>query len=120
MPRFSNINVIQISPKIKLILPNRHKNSERRWGLRLQTRVTVLFFSIQLRSQGAGAIVLPIGLKSMQNNTFLVLLRPIFAPKMKTAPPTGLGSRSCEGLALIWTKKVEFFFWSAPKVGQEK
>ena len=31
----------------------------------------------------------------------LVLLRPIFAPKMKTAPPTGLGSRSCEGLAVM-------------------
>ena len=29
----------------------------------------------------------PIGLKSMQNTTFLVLLRPIFAPKMKKAPP---------------------------------
>ena len=27
-----------------------------------------------------------IGLKSMQNSTFLVLLRLIFAPKMKTAP----------------------------------
>ena len=41
---------------------------------------------------------------------FFVLLRPIFAPKMKTAPPTGLGSRSCEGLPVIWTRKVEFFF----------
>ena len=41
---------------------------------------------------------------------FLVLLRPIFAPKMKTAPLTGLGSRSCEGLPVIWTRKVEFFF----------
>ena len=28
----------------------------------------------------------PIGLKSMQNHTFLELLRPIFAQKMKTAP----------------------------------
>ena len=46
----------------------------------------------------------------MQNSTFLVLLRPIFAPKMKTAPPTGMGSRSCEGLLVIWTRKVEFFF----------
>ena len=52
----------------------------------------------------------PIGLKSMQNSTFLVLQRPIFAPKLKTAlPPTGLGSRSCEGLAVIWTRIVEFF-----------
>ena len=45
---------------------------------------------------------------------------PIFAPKMKTALPTGMGSRSCEELPVIWTRKVEFFFWSAPKVGQEK
>ena len=28
----------------------------------------------------------PIGLKSMQNSTFLVILRPISAPRMKTAP----------------------------------
>ena len=56
----------------------------------------------------------------MQNSECLVLLRPIFAPKMKTAPPTGLGSRSCERLAVIWTRHVEFFvFWSSPKVGQE-
>ena len=49
----------------------------------------------------------------MQNSTFLVLLRPIFAPKLKTAPPTGLGSRSCEGLPVIWTRKVKFFFSGA-------
>ena len=47
---------------------------------------------------------------SMQNTTFLVLLRPIFAPKMNTAPPMGLASGSCEGLAVIWTRKVELFF----------
>ena len=46
----------------------------------------------------------------MQNSTFLVLLRPSFAPKMKTVPPTGMGSRSCEELPVIWTRKVEFFF----------
>ena len=46
----------------------------------------------------------------MQNTTFLVLLRPIFAPKMNTAPlQRDLGSRSCEGLAVIWTRIVEFF-----------
>ena len=28
-----------------------------------------------------------IGLKSMQNTTFLVLLRPIFVTKLKIAPP---------------------------------
>ena len=45
----------------------------------------------------------------MQNSTFLVLLRPIFAPKIKTPPPTRLGSGSCEGLAIIWTRIMEFF-----------
>ena len=29
---------------------------------------------------------------------------------MKTASLTGMGSRSCEGLPVIWTRKVEFFF----------
>ena len=45
----------------------------------------------------------------MQNSTFFVLLRPIFAPKMKTAPPKGFGSRSCEGFAVVWTRIEEFF-----------
>ena len=45
----------------------------------------------------------PIGLKSMQNRTFSVLLRPIFAQEMKTAPPPpeGIWCRSCEGVAVI-------------------
>ena len=45
----------------------------------------------------------------MQNSTFLVLLRPIFAPKLKTPPRKRFGSRSCEGHAVIWTRIVEFF-----------
>ena len=45
----------------------------------------------------------------MQNSRFLVFLRPIFAPKLKTASPKGFGSRSCEELAVVWTKIVEFF-----------
>ena len=71
----------------------------------------------------------------MQISTFFVLLRPIFAPKMKTAPPKGFGSQSCEGLAVVWTKIVEisvsrahaqsgrpFFslFWRSPVFGQKK
>ena len=32
---------------------------------------------------------------------------------MKTAPPTGSESRSCEGLAVVWTRKVECFFAGA-------
>ena len=42
---------------------------------------------------GGGRDSPPIGLKSMQNSTFFVVLRPIFAPKVETALPTGLGSR---------------------------
>ena len=38
-------------------------------------------------ARGAGGLEPPIGLKSMQNTTFLVLLGPIFALKMKIAPP---------------------------------
>ena len=61
-------------------------------------------------SVARGARAPPLDLKSMQNSPFLVLLRPIFAPKMKTAlPPSGFRSRSCEGLAVIWTSLVEFF-----------
>ena len=49
----------------------------------------------------------------MQNVTFLVFLRPIFARKLKTAPtPMGLASRSCKGLAVVWARKVEFFFFA--------
>ena len=36
---------------------------------------------------GAGGLEPPIGLWNMQNRTFLVLLRPIFGEKLKTAPP---------------------------------
>ena len=73
--------------------------------------------SAYFSSVGRGAIsLLPIGLKSMQNSTFLVVLRPIFAPKMKTASLTEMGSRSCEGLPVIWTRKVEFFSGAHPKL----
>ena len=40
----------------------------------------------------------------MQNRTFLVLLRPIFAQKMKTGPPPkGCGD---EGVAVIWAEEA--------------
>ena len=52
-------------------------------------------------ASGGGGSSPPIGLKSMQNSTIFVLLKPIFAPKMKTAPPKGFGSRSCEELAVV-------------------
>ena len=33
-----------------------------------------------------------------------------FCSKNENSPSTGLGSKSCEGLVVIWTRKVEFFF----------
>ena len=45
------------------------------------------------------------------NTSFLVLLRPIFAPLMKIAPPMELAIRSCEGPAVVWTRIVNFFFF---------
>ena len=61
----------------------------------------------------------PIGLKSMQNTTFLDAFEADFCSKNENSPPMGLASRSCEGLAVTWTRKVEFFFWTAIKVGRE-
>ena len=72
----------------------------------------------------------------MQNRTFLVLLRPIFGEKLKTAPPKEIGCRSCEAdvdirpekafeCPLLAKKSVlisvkPFFFWRSPDFGAEK
>ena len=59
----------------------------------------------------------PIGLWSMQNRTFLVLLRPIFGEKLKTAPPPKeIGCRSCEVHVVIWPEKAFEFPISAKKL----
>ena len=42
----------------------------------------------------------------MLNRTFLVLLRPIFGEKMKTAPPKEIGCRSCELDVVIRPEKA--------------
>ena len=47
---------------------------------------------------GGGGLEPPIGLKSTQIRTFLVLLRPIFAQKMKTAFPKGFGEEAVKDL----------------------
>ena len=57
----------------------------------MQQDQTALEFSSVARGGGGG--LEPIGLKSMQNRTFLVLLQLIFAQKMKTAPPKGFGEK---------------------------
>ena len=75
-----------------------------------------LFCSMQKSSSVARGGLYPyISLKSMQNSTFLVLLRPIFAPKRKTAPQRDRGAEIVKDLLLFGPEK-----WSAPKVGQEK
>ena len=69
----------------------------------------------------------------MQNSTFLVLLRPIFAPKMKTAPSKGIWKpkvwKTCCHLdqnsgvfgpgAHPKSLKTFFFFWSLPNFGRK-
>ena len=65
---------------------------------------------------GGGGSSPPIGLKNMQNRTFLVLLRPIFAQKMKTGPsPKEFGCRSCKGVAVIRPEEPCEFPISAEK-----
>ena len=75
----------------------------------------------------------------MQNRTFLVLLRPIFGEKLKTAPLKEIGCRSCEVHDVIRPEKAfEFpilaeksvsisvktlflvFFWRSPVFGLKK
>ena len=59
---------------------------------------------------GGGGYSFPIRLKSMQSSTFLVLLRPIFAPKLKTAPLKGIGRAE---VAKYLQQSGVFFFWSS-------
>ena len=54
----------------------------------------------------------------MQNRTFLVLLKPIFGEKMKTAPPPKeSGCRSCEEDVMIRPEKAFDFPILAEKSG---
>ena len=49
-----------------------------------------------------------------------MFMRPIFAPKMKTAPQWDWGAEVVKDLLLFGPEKRSLFFWSSPKVGQEK
>ena len=87
------------------------------------------------QQRSRGGLEPPIGMKSMQNLTFLVLLRPIFAQKMKTAPPEGIWCRSCKGFVVIRPEEPfefpisaeksvsisvkTFFFWRSPVFGRK-
>ena len=54
------------------------------------------------------------------NSPFLVLLRLIFAPKMKTAPPQrDLGAEVVKDLPLFGPEKRSFLIWSTSKLGED-
>ena len=55
----------------------------------------------------------------MQNTTLLVLLRPIFVPKMKTVPQWNWRADAVQDLPLFGPEKWIFFCWISPKVGQK-
>ena len=70
-----------------------------------------LVWSSSVARGGGGrgrARAFPIGLWSMESLTFLVLLRPIFGEKLKTAPPPPkeIGCRSCEVHVVIRSEKA--------------
>ena len=74
----------------------------------------------------------------MQNRTFLVLLKPIFGERLKTAPPKEIGCWSCEVQVVIRPEKASefrisveksvsisvktffFLFWRPPVFGRKK
>ena len=87
------------------------------------------------RGGGRGGGLSPsIGLLSTQNRTFLLLFRPIFGEKLKTAPPKEIGCRSREVDVVIRCEKVfeyamlaeksdsisAFFFWRPPVFERKK
>ena len=79
---------------------------------------------------GGGLEPPPIGLWTMQNRTFLVLLRPIFCEKLKIAPPIGKQPPLKRLNFRIWPKNLTkfrwrsffffFFFWRPPHFGRKK
>ena len=70
-------------------------------------------------AKGGGGLKSPIGLKSIKNTTFLMLLRPIVAPKMKTALLWGWRAEVEKDLLLIGPEKWSFYFCTSPKVARE-
>ena len=93
--------------QLTMLLPGRIYIALGPWHFRNYCNIILPNSSVS--SGGRGELEPAIGPKSTQNSTFLVLLRPIFAAKTKTAPSSAFGSRSCEVLAVIWIRIVEFF-----------
>ena len=52
----------------------------------------------------------------MQNCTFLLLFRPIFGEKLKTAPPKEIGCRSCEVDVVMRCDKASEYWILAEKL----
>ena len=63
-----------------------------------------------LTSSVARGVPAPIGLKSMQNTTFFVLLRPIFAPIIKIVPPNGIGDQKLRRTCYDMKQTTAVFF----------
>ena len=61
--------------------------------------------------RGGGARAPPIGLWSMQNRPFLVLLRPIFCEKIENSPPIGKQPPLKRLNFRIWPKNQSQFRW---------
>ena len=89
------------------------------------------YFVLQLSSVArggggaGGARASPIGLWSMQNRMFFVLLRPIFWEKWKIGPPIRKQPPLKRLNLRSWTKNQSRyrwrpFFWRPPKFGREK
>ena len=66
------------------------------------------------RGGAGGGSSSPIGLWSMQNRTFLVLLRPIFCEKLKIAPPPHRKTAPLQRLNFRFWPKNQFQFRRRP------
>ena len=69
------------------------------------------------RGKGAGGP--HIRLKSMLNSTFLVLLRPVFAAKMETARPNGIGKQKLGRTRRYLDQNSGVLLFLSPKVGED-
>ena len=78
--------------------------------------------SVASQRGGGGGIETPTGLKSLQNTTFLGAFEANLCSKNENSPPPRWNWRAevVKDLQLFGLEKWSFFFfWTAPKIGQE-